>query len=227
MSTVQNTTSSTNPLAAFTSSGSSVAASATSASDIQDRFLKLLVTQLKNQDPLNPMDNAQLTSQLSQISTVSGIEKLNTTMQSLSASFMSAQSLQSAGLIGHTVYTDGSSLAFDGSTPVGGGINLAQAADKLTVSIVGPAGNVVRQIDLGAHQAGLSAFQWDGLSDGGANVAAGAYTFKVTASSGTNAVPVTTFMSGQVSSVMLGSDGAHAMVNGIGDVPVSQIKQIM
>jgi flagellar basal-body rod modification protein FlgD len=226
MSTVQSSTSSTNPLAALTGS-SSVAASSTSASDIQDRFLKLLVTQLKNQDPLNPMDNAQLTSQLSQISTVSGIEKLNTTMQSLSASFMSAQSLQSAGLIGHTVYTDGNSLAFNGSTPISGGVNLSQSADSVKVNIIGPSGNVVRQMDLGAHQAGLTAFQWDGLSDGGANVAAGNYTFQVTASSGGTAVPAATLMSGQVSSVLLGSDGAHAIVGGVGDVPVSQIKQIM
>ncbi len=223
MSSLQSATSAS----ATAGAASTVAAAASNSSDIQDRFLKLLVSQLKNQDPLNPMDNAQLTSQLSQISTVTGIEKLNTTMQSLSASFMSAQSLQSAGLIGHTVYTDGNTLGFNGSAPALGGVNLSQSADSLKVNVLGPSGNVVRQIDLGAHQAGLVAFKWDGLSDGGANAAAGSYSFEIKASSGGQTVPTSSLMSGQVSSITLGTDGAHANVNGIGDVPVGQIKQIM
>ena len=223
MSAVQSPTSA----ASTASAASTVAAASSKASDIQDRFLKLLVSQLKNQDPLNPMDNAQLTSQLSQISTVTGIEKLNTSMQSLATSFTSAQSLQSAGLIGHTIYTDGNTLGFNGSTPALGGINLSQSADNLKVNVLGPSGNVVRQIDLGAHQAGLVAFNWDGLSDSGANVAAGSYSFEIKATSGGQTVPAASLMSGQVSSITLGTDGAHAIVNGIGDVPVGQIKQIM
>ena len=223
MSAVQSPTSA----ASTASAASTVAAASSKASDIQNRFLKLLVSQLKNQDPLNPMDNAQLTSQLSQISTVTGIEKLNTSMQSLATSFTSAQSLQSAGLIGHTIYTDGNTLGFNGSTPALGGINLSQSADNLKVNVLGPSGNVVRQIDLGAHQAGLVAFNWDGLSDSGANVAAGSYSFEIKATSGGQTVPAASLMSGQVSSITLGTDGAHAIVNGIGDVPVGQIKQIM
>jgi flagellar basal-body rod modification protein FlgD len=223
MSSVQSATSA----ASTAGAAGPIAAASSTSSDIQDRFLKLLVTQLKNQDPLNPMDNAQLTSQLSQISTVTGIEKLNTTMQSLSTSFTSAQSLQSAGLIGHTVYTDGSTLGFNGSTPALGGVSLSQNVDSLKVNILGPAGNVVRQIDLGAHQAGLVGFNWDGLTDSGASAAAGSYTFEIKAASGGQTVPASTLMSGQVSSITLGTDGAHAIVNGIGDVPVGQIKQIM
>ena len=223
MSAVQSPTSA----ASTASAASTVAAASSKASDIQDRFLKLLVSQLKNQDPLKPMDNAQLTSQVSQISTVTGIEKLNTSMQSLATSFTSAQSLQSAGLIGHTIYTDGNTLGFNGSTPALGGINLSQSADNLKVNVLGPSGNVVRQIDLGAHQAGLVAFNWDGLSDSGANVAAGSYSFEIKATSGGQTVPAASLMSGQVSSITLGTDGAHAIVNGIGDVPVGQIKQIM
>ncbi len=223
MSSVQSATSAS----ATASAASAVAAASSNSSDIQDRFLKLLVSQLKNQDPLNPMDNAQLTSQLSQISTVTGIEKLNSSMQSLSASFMSAQSLQSAGLIGHTVYTEGNTLSFNGSGAVGGGITLPQSVDSLKVNIVGPSGNVVRQLDLGAQQAGLTSFQWDGLSDSGSNSAAGSYSFQVLATSGGQTVPATSQIRGLVSSITLGSDGAHAMVTGVGDVPVSQIKQIM
>ncbi|MCE9642309.1 MAG: flagellar biosynthesis protein FlgD [Betaproteobacteria bacterium] len=206
---------------------STLAASATTSTEIQDRFLRLLITQMKNQDPLNPMDNAQITSQMSQISTVGGIEKLNTTMQSFSSSLLSSQSLQATSLIGHTVYAEGSSLAYNGSAPAGGGVDLAQSVDSLKINVIGPAGNVVRQIDLGARQAGLAAFLWDGRNDGGANAAAGAYSFQVDATSGAQKVPATSLVSGQISSVTLGRDGVHAIVNGVGDVPLRQINRIM
>jgi flagellar basal-body rod modification protein FlgD len=223
MSSVQSTTASTSS----SGTAATIASAAANSSEIQDRFLKLLVTQLKNQDPMNPMDNAQLTSQLSQISTVTGIEKLNSAMQTLATSFTSAQSLQSAGLIGHTIYTDGNTLGYNGSAAALGGVSLSQNVDSLKVNVLGPSGNVVRQLDLGAHPVGLVAFNWDGKSDGGANAAAGSYTFEIKASSGGKAVPASTLTSGQVSSITLGTDGAHAVVNGVGDVPVGKIKQIM
>ena len=222
MASIQNVAS-----AASATSAAGVTAAGSSSSDIQDRFLKLLVTQLKNQDPLNPMDNAQLTSQLSQISTVSGIEKLNDTMQALSSSLFASKSMQATNLIGHSIYAEGSSLAFDGTAPAAGGINLAQAADSLKINVVGPSGNVVRQMDLGAQKSGLVGFKWDGMSDGGGSAAPGAYTFTVAAKSGTQTVPATAMMSGQVTSVTIGKDGAHAIVKGIGDVSMQQIKQIM
>jgi flagellar basal-body rod modification protein FlgD len=71
--------------------------------DAQDRFLKLLTTQLKNQDPLNPMDNAQMTSQLAQISTVDGIEKLNATLQKMLSSSNEPEAMQASALVGHQV----------------------------------------------------------------------------------------------------------------------------
>src|SRR5258705_8779344 len=134
MSSVQSPT-------AASLTGTAAPPAATSGADIQDRFLKLLVTQMKNQDPLNPMDNAQVTSQLAQISTVNGIQQLNTTVQSLSTSFLSAQSLQSTSLIGHTVLTDGNTLNVANGVPAYGAVSLAQAADSVKVNIVSPAGN--------------------------------------------------------------------------------------
>jgi flagellar basal-body rod modification protein FlgD len=223
MTAVQSSTSST----AASLPGTAATAAATSASDIQDRFLKLLVTQMKNQDPLNPMDNAQVTSQLAQISTVNGIQQLNTTMQSLSSSFMSAQSLQSASLIGHTVLTDGSALNVADGTPALGAIEFAQAADSVKVNVVSAAGNIVRQLDLGPQKSGLSGFQWDGLDDGGSKVAAGSYTFQVAATSSGQKVNTTSFMAGPVSSITLKTDGTHLTVGGIGDITMQQIKQIM
>jgi flagellar basal-body rod modification protein FlgD len=220
MSTVQSST-------AASLTGTAPPAAAPSGSDIQDRFLKLLVTQMKNQDPLNPMDNAQVTSQLAQISTVNGIQQLNTTMQSLSTSLMSAQSLQSASLIGHTVLTDGSTLNVADGVPAFGAIEFAQAADSVKVNIVSAAGNIVRQLDLGPQKSGMSGFQWDGLDDGGAKVAAGSYAFQVAATSGGQKINTTSFMAGAVASITLKTDGTHLTVGGIGDITLQQIKQIM
>lgn len=64
----------------------------------QDRFVKLLVAQMKNQDPLNPMDNAQMTSQIAQINTVAGIEKLNTAVEGLTSQFAAMRELVEARL---------------------------------------------------------------------------------------------------------------------------------
>ena len=92
-SSIQGTTSST------TAATSAISTSQVAAT--QDRFLKLLVTQLQNQDPLNPMDNAAVTSQMAQLSTVNGIDQLNSTVQALSASMATSQSLQATSMIGH------------------------------------------------------------------------------------------------------------------------------
>ena len=89
------------------------ASSAADATVTADRFLKLLVAQMQNQDPLNPMDNAQVTSQMAQINTVTGIDKLNTTVQGLSSQFMQLQAVQGASLVGHDVIVAGNKLSID------------------------------------------------------------------------------------------------------------------
>jgi flagellar basal-body rod modification protein FlgD len=193
---------------------------------MSDRFLKLLVTQMKNQDPLNPLDNAQVTSQLAQINTVSGIEKLNSTLSNMSTSFLAGQSLQSAALIGRSVLTDSNRLAWNGS-PVSGAAELQQPADRVTVTIADAAGNTVRTLELGAQNAGTAQFQWDGLNDAGARVADGAYSFKIAAQRGAQQVTATPLGIGRVASVSFGSDGLRVDVDGIGAIQLFQIKKIL
>ncbi len=123
--------------ASSTSSLSQALGSTPSGADGEQRFLKLLVTQLNNQDPLNPLDNAQLTSQLAQMSTVSGIEKLNGALESLLAQSSASQVLQSAALIGRDVQVAGS-----GDTP---------AAPARVVSVGQEAGAVTLELATGAR----------------------------------------------------------------------------
>jgi len=116
-----------------------------SIQNAQDRFMTLLVTQMKNQDPLNPMDNAQVTSQLAQLSTVTGIDKMNNTLETFMANMQSSQSLQMSNLIGHDVLVNGNDISFDGT---GGyfGVELPTSADEVNITITDTAGNPVRQI---------------------------------------------------------------------------------
>ncbi len=204
---------------------SATGATGTSADDAQNRFLTLLVTQLKNQDPLNPMDNAQLTTQLAQISTVDGIQKLNTTLQSLLSSYALTQSLQATGMIGQDVLVPGSTLTLAGGKAMGG-VELAQPADKVVVTISDASGNVREQVDLGPKEAGVSAFEWDGDTPDG-TAGDGAYTFTVTATRANAAVGATPLAYGRVTAVAPGSPGAQVTVGSLGSVSLSDVKQVV
>jgi flagellar basal-body rod modification protein FlgD len=207
-----------------TSAKSTTGSAATAA---QDRFMTLLVTQLKNQDPLNPMDNAQMTSQMAQISTVSGIDKLNTTLQALSASMTPNQTLQAAGMIGHGALVPGSGVDLVAGSAGLGGFALPSAADNATVSIYSPSGALVNTLSLGAQAAGIAKWQWDGTDSTGAAAPAGNYTFKVTASLAGNSVAATGLQYGQVNSVTQGAAGISLSIGSMQNVALNQIQQIL
>lgn len=203
--------------------------------DTQDRFLTLLVTQLQNQDPLNPMDNAQVTSQIAQLSTVNGIQQLNNTLLALSGQMDMSQSLQAAALIGKDVLVPGGkvSLGSDPDDPMSKtatafGIDLFSGTTETTVTIVDASGAVIRKMDLGAMEAGVYPLTWDGMDDGGIPAPDGAYTVKLTA---TNAdgqpVSAETLTSGRVGSVAYTSEGLKLDLGLVGKYSLLDIRQIM
>jgi flagellar basal-body rod modification protein FlgD len=223
-----NATQDTNSAAALFASlnaGSSATKTSTAA-DTQDRFLKLLVTQMKNQDPLNPMDNAAVTSQMAQLSTVTGIDKLNATLQALSDSMVGNQSLQAASMIGHGVLVDGKGVDLSGGAGYGG-FELAQPVDRAKVSIYDKAGALVRSIDLGAQPVGITKWAWDGKDSTGKAVADGGYTFAVDATQGGASVAATALQFGMVSSVTQGKQGVALSVGNLDGIALSQVRQIL
>src|SRR3954466_15595931 len=111
-----NATSSTTDTSALLSPASGTNASDAAATS--DRFLKLLAAQMRNQDPLSPMDNAQVPSQMAQINTVTGIDKLNTTVQGLSRQFIQLEGVQGASLVGRDVIVAGNKLSVDAEAGV-------------------------------------------------------------------------------------------------------------
>ncbi len=184
-----------------------------------DRFLKLLVAQMKNQDPLSPMDNAQVTSQMAQINTVTGIEKLNGTVKGLSGQFMQMQALQGASLVGRDVVVPGNKMNMDNGVGVGG-FELNSAADSVKVEVLGPGGHVLDTLNLGAQTAGMHSFDWTA----GANASAAGVTFRVSATSGSIKLDATTLMRDRVKAVNTSGDSLQLELQNSGSVAYNQVK---
>jgi flagellar basal-body rod modification protein FlgD len=157
------------------------ASSDTTAS--QDRFLKLLVAQLSNQDPMNPMDNAQMTSQMAQINTVTGIQQVNDTLKNMSTQFNSMQVLQGSSLVGREVMIESSTMSNTGSV-ASGSLALSGDAEMVKVDILSPGGQLLGSLNLGAQKAGQVSFDWDSSAYPPGNNP----VFKVTATQGGNSV---------------------------------------
>lgn len=190
--------------------------------DAADRFLKLLVTQMQNQDPLNPMDNAQVTSQMAQINTVSGIEKLNTTVEGLNNQFVQMQAVQGAALVGRHVTLAGNRLDVSQGSGVGG-FDLASTADSVKVEIVNPAGRVVDTIEMGSQSEGRHGFTWTPAAS--VKLAEGDnLRFRVVAKNGTAAVSSTALMRDQVRSVSTQGSTLTLDTKYSGDVAYGDVK---
>jgi flagellar basal-body rod modification protein FlgD len=204
--------------------GSTNAANRSEAEQAQDRFLTLLVTQMKNQDPLNPMDNAQVTSQMAQISTVTGLDKLNNTLQGLSDGFASTQMLQAASMIGRDVLVPGKQITLaQGAARFG--VELTQPADNVTVTIRDAAGNAVRTQELGAQPSGTGAFEWDGMNDQGQPMADARYSVEVIAQQGGKALGVDTLAYARVDSVAQDGQDIELELQGMGPIKLSDVRR--
>ena len=232
--------------ASAASAGASLSSIAKSNDESAERFLKLLVTQLQNQDPMNPMDNAQLTSQMAQINTVAGIEKLNTsvgamtdklsaqlagldiaggldklntTLQGLSGQQLQSQAMQGASMVGRQVWTAGNALSVEGAQGLGA-FELAGAADAVAVEVLSPAGLVVGQVDLGARDSGRTVFQWampEGMDPAGLR-------FRVQARAGASAVATTPQSADRVQAVVAAPDGLVLQLSRSGPTPLTGVK---
>ena len=198
----------------------------TTTEEAQDRFLKLLVTQMQNQDPLNPLDNAQVTSQLAQLSTVTGIDKLNSTLESLISSSTANNSLQAANLIGRGVLAEGNTISLAEDKGIMG-VEFSGPVDAAQVIIKDAAGNVVHTVDLGAQEAGAIPLLWDGTTSTGEKAADGNYKFEVKATLAGSAVATTPLQFGIVTAVTTNSDGAKLSIPGLGSLSTSSIRQVL
>lgn len=205
-----------------TSSTTSQASSQATADAQQDRFLKLLVAQLNNQDPMNPMDNAQMTSQMAQINTVTGIQQLNETVKSLSGQFAGMQMLQGASLVGKNVLVQSNTLTVKNGVAAGA-VSLNSNADTVSVQVLSPGGQVLDTFEMGAQGAGMHGFAWNASSYQGT----GNPTFKVTATLKGTAVPNTALALDSVVAVGTTNGNLSLELAGRDAVAYSDVRSIL
>ena len=194
----------------------------------QDDFLTLMLTQIKAQDPLKPMENAEFITQMAQFSTVSGVQELNTAFADLATAMQMNQGLQAAGLVGRTAMVEADTATLTEGQSMSGAIGLTSGASDLRVEITDASGSLIREIHLGDHPAGLANFEWDGLDSKGLPAPDGQYLFKATAAGNNGPVAHPTYLAGEVGRVNLSSTGsAYLELNGLGTVPFNEIRQIL
>jgi len=215
-------------LNAGSKSSSSTAETGTSALG-KDSFLQLLVTQLNNQNPLDPQDNTEFVSQLAQFSSLESMQNLDTTLGTFYSSFQSSQALQASSLVGRSVIVNSSKVQVDDpAAGVKGSLVMPSKGDGVTLKIYDDSGDLVRTVDMGSQKAGSIDFTWDGKDDSGELVGAGTYTVKASASLDGTSTALTTYLPATVNSVTLGQNGGEMSLNlaGIGAVSASSIQTI-
>ncbi|QDL56110.1 flagellar hook assembly protein FlgD [Rhodoferax aquaticus] len=211
------------PIAALADAGNTKKKTGQSDADAsQDRFLKLLVAQLNNQDPMNPMDNAQMTSQLAQINTVSGLTQLNETVKTLGSQFSELQVMQGSSMIGRDILIQDNKLSITNGVAKGT-IELPSNASKVSVEIISPGGKLVDTLNLGAKSAGRNDFTWDASK----YAAGGTPTFKVTATQGNDAMTTTAYSRDTVVSVGTNNGAMSLQTKGRAAVAYADIKAIL
>ena len=197
----------------------------------KDDFLKLLVTQLQNQDPLSPMSGSDFAAQLAQFSSVEQLSNINSTLtQSVSANQLLSQSISNAlaaTFIGKQVRASGDTFALNSTGNVKLGYTLASAADTVTVNIKDGTGAVVRTLQVHGTDKGDNTFTWDGNDDHNQALPPGTYTFAVSAkdADGKN-INSSGFSFGTVTAVRYKSNGTVFVVDGL-EIPLSDILEIM
>jgi len=198
------------------------------ANKSKDLFLKLLVAQMKYQDPLNPQDPTKMATQLSQFNMVEQQIQSNALLTSLNLLQQASMNdpTSAASLLGHSILINSNQLNFDGTTPQDFTIKLDQNASAVEATIVDGSGNIVRHMPIGNLDVGSHSQTWDGATDDGANAPQGDYHIEISArDSAGNDISTTIMASGVVDAVRMTASGMILVVNGI-EVPLSNVVEI-
>ncbi|MCK4742516.1 MAG: flagellar hook assembly protein FlgD [Sulfuriflexus sp.] len=194
----------------------------------QQQFLELMVAQIRNQDPFEPLENGEFLSQIAQFSTVSGIQDLQDSFSSFAGSISSNQALQASALVGRTVAVNSDIGVLKPGGKVDGALGLPSDSNLVKVEFFNTAGELVREIPLGAQKGGLVNFSWDGLTDSGQAAPAGAYRIVATANIDGEDVALGTLVKDNVESVILGRPGEGTVLNlsALGATDFNRVEEI-
>ena len=169
----------------------------------RDAFMRLLVAQLQNQDPLDPMKAEEMTSQLAELTSVEQLTAIEGRLEAVEVGVAAVSNAETTGLVGKNVRARIDTLAWDGETPAVGAFVLDAPADALTVTVYGPDGSAVRTMNIADPGPGAGSYTWDGRGDSGEELPPGRYRVEVTAEGpGGSNVPVRQEASGLVTGVV-------------------------
>ena len=194
----------------------------------QDDFMKLMLQQLKSQDPFKPTDNTEFISQMAQLTSVSGISEMNENLSALTGSLYSAQLLDSSSLIGKEVLVESNIASLPSSGNVRGQVTLPTSTTALDIEILAPSGEVIAKVPMGPQAVGVSNFEWNGVGLNGERLPPGNYQIRANFLNGNKVEALTTEMRSPVLSVSVPASGGspQVQVKGLGTVNLSQIKEI-
>lgn len=194
----------------------------------KDEFLKLMVAQMNNQNPLEPQGNGEFIAQLAQFSTVEGITNLNTSVGSILSGSQSSQALQASTLVGRKVIVDSDKVKVDTSEDFKGALNLTASSSNVWVNVYDTTGNQVNRLNLGQQTSGLVNFTWDGTDASGKKLDAGTYRFEAQASVDGKTEAMKTSLPANVDSVTLGQNGGEMTLNlaGVGSIGISKVQAV-
>lgn len=193
-----------------------------------DQFITLMLAQLKNQDPLKPLEPSEFLGQLAQFSTVTGVQGMSSSVAELVGSMRSSQALSGANLVGREVLAPGNTAAFDGATPVRCAIEAPLGASGVEFVVKDAAGAVVRRFQTTPVAGGLTEFAWDGRTDTGAAAVAGPYRIEALARFGNRAESSPLLLRSRIDSVTLDAAGSGIVLNTAnGSLPLGAVRRVM
>ncbi len=194
----------------------------------QNEFLKLMTTQLANQDPFAPMENGEFMGQIAQFGTVNGVNELLTSFQDLATNLQSSQALQASNLIGRQVLVEHDQGYLPESGSLLGAVELDSSASDVAVNVYDAIGEVIGRVELGAQPKGLVEFAWDGTTFSGHRAGSGRYRIEVEASHGATTESLMPQVVDHVRSLTLGGVGQEMVVElkNLGSVGFNQVNQI-
>ncbi len=187
----------------------------------QDAFMKLILAQMQHQDPMKPMTDGQFITQMAQFQTAAGMQDLQKSFTELSSTLQSNQALQASALVGREVLAPGNTADLAAGGSIAGQVDLPADTTGLAVKITDSAGQLVRDLSLGAQPAGTAQFRWDGINDGGQAATPGTYTIHVQALLDGQSQELQPMLTAKVESVSLGSGKLDTQLNLAGNRAIS------
>ena len=192
----------------------------------QADFLKLMTAQLNNQDPFNPVDNTQMVAQMAQFSQLAGISEMSTTLKAISDKLGATTTGDAVSYIGKTVLTPGTTAYGRTTGGLAGAVELGADATDVKVTISDANGAMLKTINLGKSGKGTATYDWDGKTAAGEDAGTGPFTVAVTAQDAGKTVAASNLVWAPVQSVSTTTGKVVLTLPGLGDVPVTSVRQI-